>query len=142
VRILVIDDDQIHGESLVDLLGTRGHEAFYAPTLDEARWLLGLLRFDVALVDHDMPEVTGPQVAHHLLAIAPALRTIVMSARESNRESLAGAGLTDTPFVLKPIRIDGLIALVTHLTAGTSLIPRRGYPVERYRAPGPDDEAA
>ncbi|MCZ6794845.1 MAG: response regulator [Planctomycetota bacterium] len=133
MRILIIDDDRAHGESLSDLLNSRGHEAYFAPSLSEATWLFDLFRFDLAILDHDMPDLTGPQVARKLRTGDPAIRTILMSARESNRESCRALG--SVPFLDKPIDVDRLLKLIGDLASpeASSLILRLSFPLERYR---------
>ncbi|MEM7233401.1 MAG: response regulator [Planctomycetota bacterium] len=134
MRVLIIDDDTAHGETLSDLLTTRGHEAYFSPSLDEAGWLLDLFRFQVALLDYDMPDMTGPQVAQQLATRDPDLHPIVMSARSVNRQRVG----SKMPFVEKPIRIDELIGMMTHLVAGRSLIVRVEFPLLRTD-PAPDE---
>ena len=133
MRILIIDDDRAHGESLSDLLNSRDHEAYFAPSLSEATWLFDLFRFDLAILDHDMPDLTGPQVARKLQTGDPAIRTILMSARESNRESCQDIG--SVPFLDKPIDVDRLLAIIGDLASpeASSLILRLSFPLERYR---------
>ena len=131
MRVLIIDDDRVHGESLSELLETRGHEAYFAPTLDEARWLLDLFRFRLAILDHDMPDATGLEVAAALHSIDPGIQPVLMSANDENRRRAAAAGLT--PFLSKPIAIEGLLDLMGEIEAGTSIMLRVAYPVAHYR---------
>ena len=142
MRLLIIDDDKAHGESLADLLNTRGHEAYFASCLNEAQWLLDLFRFNLAIVDYDMPDYNGPQVAKRLQAIDPELRAIVMSARQNDATRLDELG--SLPFVPKPISVDGLLELiidVSHQQAGTALVVRVSFPLVPYRTSArPPDE--
>ncbi|MBN1442470.1 MAG: response regulator [Planctomycetes bacterium] len=110
MRIIIVDDDRAHGESLSDLLNSRGHEACFASSGEEAEWLLGLVRFDLAIVDCDMPRLSGPQVARRLLEREPGLRTALMSARELSEEHRLEAG--SLPFIPKPIRAEALLDLI------------------------------
>lgn len=138
MRLLIIDDDRAHGESLADLLNTRGHEAYFAPCLAEAQWLLDLFSFNLALIDYDMPERSGPHVARDLLALDPNLRCVVMSARENDPSRLDQLG--GLPFVSKPISIDGLCRLIFEVmeeAAGSALVVRLEFPLVPYR-PGSD----
>jgi DNA-binding response OmpR family regulator len=134
MRLLIIDDDKAHGESLSDLLNTRGHEAYFAPSLSEARWLLELFAFDLALVDYDMPEHSGPQVARQLIALDSQLRCIVMSARENDDSRQNELG--DLPFMSKPISTGELFELIIDAMAedaGTSLVVRSPFPLIPYQ---------
>jgi len=137
LRLLIIDDDKPHGESLADLLNSSGHEAYFASSLDDAQWLLELFRFNIALVDYDMPVLDGPEVARRLQEHDPELRAVVMSARENDatRRSELGA----LPFVPKPISADGLLALIVEVAsqqAGTALVVRVEFPLVPYRGDG------
>ncbi len=133
LRLLIIDDDKAHGESLSDLLNTRGHEAYFAPSLAEALWLLDLFAFDLALLDYDMPENSGPQIARKLIAFDSRLRCVVMSARENDDTRQSELG--NLPFMSKPISTDELFELLMDAmaeAAGTSLVVRASFPLVRY----------
>ena len=53
MNVLIIDDYESYGESLVERVQMRGHDAQYAPSFAEAEWRLDLLPFQVALLDLD-----------------------------------------------------------------------------------------
>ena len=134
VRILIIDDDARHGESLVELLSSRGYEAYFAPTPEDAEWLLGLFRFDLTVIDFDMPSASGPEVARKLLVRLPGLEVAIISAHEADgarRELIA-----DLPFFPKPIEAEAFVAFVERVSAqrrGLPLMRWGPYPLERYR---------
>jgi DNA-binding NtrC family response regulator len=134
MRVLIIDDDRAHGESLSDLLNSRGHDAYFAPNVSEARWLLGLFRFDLAIVDYDMPDGVGPQVARSLEELDPELKAIVMSARQKDVE--LRRELEHFPFLPKPIRVEELLGAIAHFAhqqRGSSLVVRVSFPLERWK---------
>ena len=140
MRILIVDDDRAHGESLCDLLNSRGHEAYFASSWPEAEWLLGLFRFELAILDYDMPGVTGPQLARQLREVDPHLHSALMSARELDERRRQEAG--PLPFIPKPIRVEDLLDLISEITAPRSshavtvrlsfpLLPRPGRNLDR-----------
>jgi len=134
VRILIIDDDSRHGESLAELLSSRGHEAYFAPSAAEAEWLLELFRFDLSVIDFDMPESSGPEVARRLLARIPGLTVAIISAHQAEgpRREILG----DLPFFPKPIEAEILLAFVEKIffhRQGLPLMVRGDFPLERYR---------
>jgi CheY-like chemotaxis protein len=110
LRILIVDDDRAHGESLADLLNSRGHETYFAASGEEAEWLLGLFPFDVAIVDYDMPGLTGLQVVDRLRGMDPRLRAALMSARELTPQRREEAG--SIPFIAKPIRPESVLEFI------------------------------
>ena len=134
MRILVMDDYRPHGESLTELLQSKGHDALYAQTLADAEWLLELFHFDVAFLDFDMPLRSGPEVAAVLSDRFPTLRSVIVSAHAPvgpRREELG-----DLLFLQKPVLLDALWELVNTIQreqAGSSLVRRRAYSIIKYR---------
>jgi two-component system response regulator DesR len=131
MRILVIDDDRPHGESLLDLLQSKGHEALYAQTDADARWLADLLRFDLAILDHDMPGTSGLRLAALLTEKFPGLLCVIVSARPAAEIPLGGLR-----FLPKPLPIPALLEMLIDLErqrGGAPLVLRTGFPMVKYR---------
>jgi len=134
VRILIIDDDSRHGESLAELLASRGHDAHFAPSPAEAEWLFELFRFDLSVIDFDMPHASGPEVARRLLVRMPGLAVAIISAHraEGSRREVLG----DLPFFPKPIEAEHFLAFVQRIILarqGLPLMVRGDFPLDRYR---------
>jgi len=133
MRILILDDYRSHGESLAELLGSIGHEATYAETYSDAEWLLDLLRFDIALLDFDMPGLSGPAVAARLAARFPRIRSVIMSARKPTPARLKEIG--SLPFLEKPVPMAVLLELLRDVERellGVALVQRTAFSVVKY----------
>jgi two-component system chemotaxis response regulator CheY len=133
LRILVIDDYQPHGESLSELLESRGHEAFYAPSYDAAEWVLSVHPFDVAFLDFDMPRLKGTVVARKLRERFPGLRPVILSACLS--EALRQATEEDMLFLAKPVSLEAVLDCLARFErerAGSALTLRALYALTRY----------
>ena len=50
-RVLLIDDDEVHAESLADALEMDGYECEYAASGEEGLERIGTARFDAVLTD-------------------------------------------------------------------------------------------
>lgn len=134
MRVLVIDDDVAHGETVTDLLNTKGHEAFSARSLPDARWLIDLFDFQLAIVDYDMPLVKGSEVARELQARLPNLKAVVMSAREPHEGVREDLG--PLPYLRKPIRIEELLETIRQLhppPSGSALVRRVSFSLVRFK---------
>jgi two-component system, sensor histidine kinase and response regulator len=59
LRILVVDDDPVQRQMATAFLGMGGHRAQAVEGGRAALDLLGLEAFDIVLLDHDMPDMTG-----------------------------------------------------------------------------------
>lgn len=134
MRILVMDDYRSHGESLVELLASKGHEALYAETYDDAEWLLDLFRFDAALLDFDMPGMSGPAVAARVSKRVPHVRAWIMSAKAPTGQRLKELG--GLQFLHKPVQLEALLALILETErelTGRALVPRSTYSLVKYK---------
>jgi DNA-binding response OmpR family regulator len=136
MRVLVIDDYQSHGESLAEFLQTRGHEALYASGYADAEWLLGLFRFDLAILDFDMPGMSGPAMAAKLAERSPNLRCVIVSAHTPAGKRRAELG--DLPFIKKPVAPRELLEFLEALDrerVGYSVVLRSTYSIVKYGKP-------
>ena len=117
LRVLIIDDDRAHGESLSDLLNSRGHEAYFAESLSDADWLLELFPFQLAILDYDMPGLDGVDTLSRLRALpgGRAARVIVVSASVGPEAIHRFAVLGVQDFLRKPVDIEGLVGVITAL---------------------------
>ncbi len=139
MRILIIDDHLEHGESLAELLTSHGHEAYFAPSALEAEWLFGLFRFDLSMIDFDMPDTTGAELARRLLARAPASDVVIMSAHGHGEIPIDVLG--DLPFLPKPIEVASLLEFIDRLITrrrGAPIVLRAQYPLQRRQGSSED----
>ena len=60
--ILVVDDDKALCDTIVEVLASEGYRVFSAYAGETALQLIRTLRFDVALIDLKLPEVSGVHV--------------------------------------------------------------------------------
>lgn len=137
MKVLIIDDYRSHGESLVELVHVLGHEAQYAPSYAEAEWLLNLFPFDLALLDFDMPQMTGPMIASELTQRFPKLRPVIMSARAPDKRRKKEIG--NLRFLQKPLTREQLQSLFNDLArekGGCGLMLRASFPILRLDDPG------
>ena len=132
MRILIIDDHLEHGEALTELLIARGHEAYFAPSSFDADWLFDLFQFDLSLIDFDMPETNGAEVARRLLERSPRSEAAIMSAHGAGQISPEVLG--GLPFFPKPIVMEALLVFLEQLVLrklGAPLVVRESFPLQR-----------
>jgi DNA-binding NtrC family response regulator len=134
MRILVIDDYRPHGESLQHVLETRGHEAHYAASYREAEGYLEVVRFELAFLDFDMPEMKGTAMAARLSERCPAIRSVLISAQPAVAEEQARE--RNLPFLPKPVALADLFECLSRVErelAGSALMLRPHLPPAPYR---------
>lgn len=106
-RVLVVDDDLDNARMMAEVLGEEGYEVQVAHSPEVALGIWDRRRFDAALLDAVMPEMSGWELARELRKRSPqALLAIVtgMDVRGQNRSNLA---LVDAVF-RKPIDVGAL----------------------------------
>jgi len=106
-RVLVVDDDLDNARMMAEVLSEEGYEVQVAHSPAVALGMWDRRRYDAALLDAVMPEMSGWEVARELRKRSPqALLAIVtgMDVRGQNRSNLA---LVDAVF-RKPIDVGAL----------------------------------
>ena len=140
MNVLIIDDYKTYGESLVSMIQVLGHAAQYAPSYSEAKWLLDLFPFELALLDFDMPAMTGPTIAAKLTKRFPEMHPVIMSARPP--DAIRRAEIGNWKFLQKPLSREVLQDLLSQLTVektGVRLMLRPSFEIVRTSQ---DDEPA
>ena len=120
--MLVAEDEEVHHALLAGLLVSRGHRVVSARNGREALVELSQNSVDVALLDLQMPEMDGLEVAatvRHLERTAGGRLLIVgMTASTLQQDLDRGLAAGMDRFVTKPIARDLLFQIVEELSAG------------------------
>ncbi|MFT5456045.1 MAG: two-component system cell cycle sensor histidine kinase/response regulator CckA, partial [Myxococcota bacterium] len=113
--VLVVDDNPDVLGVLVGLLEAKGCTVWAAETGQAARALFTEhgRSLDLLLVDVNMPDITGPELAAELAAHRPDLAVLFMSG------GLSVADIGDRPFLRKPFSAKELYAAVTRTMRAT-----------------------
>lgn len=105
LRLLVVDDDPIQREFSVVYLAAPGVEVVTAASGEEAATLLNERSFDVALVDYDMPGMSGVDLVKQMRRDAKlaTMPVILITGREDMASIDAAYNAGATSFMCKPI---------------------------------------
>jgi YesN/AraC family two-component response regulator len=117
IRVLIVDDEKTIRESLTAYLGDYEMVARGASNGEEALAMLCVDRFDVAIVDHRLPDVEGEDLILHAHDIAPDMRFLIYTGCSgySISQSLMSIGIDSEHILLKP-QIN--LAMVTEAIRG------------------------
>ncbi len=126
-RILVAEDQPVNWMLIERLLQKRGHRAVHASDGRQALEILATEDFDLVLMDCQMPELDGYQVAREIRqrevqAGRPRLPIVAMTAHalQGDRQRCIDAGMDD--YMAKPISAGVLDRVLTRWLA----VPSRG----------------
>jgi signal transduction histidine kinase/DNA-binding response OmpR family regulator len=142
LRVLLVEDNAINREVAHLLLAAHGVEVDEAEGGLEALELFERQRYDVVLMDIQMPGMNGLEATarirqHHdpRRASTPVL-ALTANAFRSDADKYRAAGMNDT--LPKPFDEAELLAKISHLVSGTDQLLEQRLPP----APAPEPEAA
>lgn len=124
VRILVVDDDRAVRESLRRSLAFNGYTVDLAQDGQEALEMITSERPDALVLDVMMPRMDGLQVCRHLRSTGDDLPILVLTARDSVSERVAGLDAGADDYLPKPFALEELLARMRALLRRTALDDR------------------
>lgn len=95
-RVLIVDDDNDHAESLADLIELRGHAATIANSGEAAIEQFGSNDFDFVLLDVRLPGINGVDTFLALKRLRPGAQVMMMtgfSVEQLVSQAIAGGAL-------------------------------------------------
>ncbi|MFN7919131.1 MAG: response regulator transcription factor [Bryobacteraceae bacterium] len=110
-RILVVDDEPQIRRVLRTTLSAQGYEVFDAKTGEEALLAIREQRFDVVLLDVNMPGMGGMAACREIRAGADAA-IIMLTVRNSEQDKVAALDAGADDYVTKPFGMPELLARI------------------------------
>lgn len=121
MRILVVDDDRAVRESLRRSLSFNGYSVDLAQDGVEALDAIANERPDALVLDVMMPRLDGLEVCRQLRSTGDDLPILVLTARDSVSERVAGLDAGADDYLPKPFALEELLARMRALLRRTSL---------------------
>ncbi|MCC6556170.1 MAG: response regulator [Polyangiaceae bacterium] len=125
-EVLIIDDDIDSADALAEIMRAEGHHVRVGFDGQEGLRLAGEQIPDVALLDVEMPILSGPGMAYQMFVHDMGLEdvpVVLLSGVTNLKEVAADVG---TPYFLgKPYRFEQIVALVGRALS-ERVAPKRG----------------
>ena len=121
MRILVVDDEPAVRDSLKRALTLEGYEVALAADGREALRALAFSAPDAIVLDVLMPEVDGLEVCRRLRGAGDHTPTLMLTARDSVGDRVAGLDAGADDYVVKPFALEELLARLRALLRRTAL---------------------
>ncbi len=115
MRLLLVEDDTMIGESVYDLLRAEHHAVDWVRDGDMADTALRTQTYDVVLLDLGLPRRDGLEVLRDLRARKDRTPVLVATARDAVAERVRGLDAGADDYVLKPYELDELLARIRAL---------------------------
>ncbi|HEV2285720.1 MAG TPA: response regulator transcription factor, partial [Steroidobacteraceae bacterium] len=116
MRILLVEDDGMLGEALRDGLRQLGHVVDWVQDGGAARAALSTASFAALVLDLGLPGGDGLGVLRWLRHAGRATAVVVVTARDSLGERIAGLDAGADDYLVKPFDIDELAARLRAVT--------------------------
>nr|WP_226436499.1 response regulator transcription factor [Rhodococcus yananensis] len=123
MRILVVDDDRAVRESLRRSLSFNGYTVELATDGQDALEKVAAARPDAMVLDVMMPRVDGLEVCRRLRSTGDDLPILVLTARDSVSERVAGLDAGADDYLPKPFALEELLARLRALLRRTTIGP-------------------
>src|SRR5690242_12423895 len=141
MRVLVIEDFEVLATAIGSGLRREGMAVDVALDGNDALEHLAVTRYDVVVLDRDLPGVHGDEVCRQIVAAGAQGRVLMLTAASTVRERVDGLGLGADDYLPKPFDFAELVARVRALgrRSAPALPPTPGG-VPCRAAPGPIPE--
>ncbi|EGJ11044.1 response regulator [Rubrivivax benzoatilyticus] len=124
MRLLLVEDDRMIGESLRAALRLEGHAVDWVRDVAAARATLASERFDCVLLDLGLPPggppgsppADGLDVLRELRGRADTTPVIVLTARDASGDRVRGLDAGADDYLVKPFEFDELTARIRAVT--------------------------
>jgi DNA-binding response OmpR family regulator len=115
MRLLVVEDHGVLAAAIVTGLRRHGMAVDLALDGQEALDRLGCTRYDVVILDRDLPVVHGDEVCRRIVAGGSGSRVLMLTAAGTVRDKVDGLGLGADDYLAKPFDFAELVARVRAL---------------------------
>ncbi|MGI8648185.1 MAG: DNA-binding response regulator [Acidimicrobiales bacterium] len=116
MRILVVEDDQVLANTVARGLRQSALAVDVVYNGDDAIERISITRYDVVILDRDLPEVHGDEVCHKIVELwGGAVRVLMMTGAVDIRSRVEGLNLGADDYLSKPFAFDELLARVNAL---------------------------
>jgi CheY-like chemotaxis protein len=128
LRLLVAEDNSVNQKLIRRVLEKRGHSVAVASNGLEALACLADQRFDMLLLDLQMPELDGMEVCKRIRAVEKdtgahlPIVALTAHAMNSDRETCLHAGMDG--YLSKPIQMEELAAALRTVSPNRAATPR------------------
>ncbi len=130
MRLLLVEDDVMIGESVLDLLRAEHYAVDWVRDGEMAETALQAQVYDLVLLDLGLPRRDGLEVLRSLRRRKERVPVLIATARDSVEQRIEGLDAGADDYVLKPYDLDELLARIRALLRRAS---GRAEPVYEHK---------
>ena len=122
MRVLVVEDERPLAEAVARGLRREGMAVDVAFDGLEGQEKIGITRYDVVLLDRDLPSISGDELCEEIVASAATTRVLMLTASGSLADKVDGLKQGADDYLAKPFDLAELVARSTR-RAARSVVP-------------------
>jgi DNA-binding response OmpR family regulator len=115
MRVLVVEDHQVLADAISAGLRREGMAVDIARDGHDATGRLAVTRYDVVVLDRDLPGVHGDEVCRRIVSGGSGSRVLMLTAASTVRDKVDGLGLGADDYLSKPFDFAELVARIRAL---------------------------
>lgn len=110
VRILIVEDEQPLADAVARGLRREGMAVDVAYDGDTGHEKASVTRYDVIVIDRDLPGMPGDELCREITADGPVTRVLMLTASGSVSDRVSGLSLGADDYLAKPFAFPELVA--------------------------------
>lgn len=111
-HILLVEDDERIGSSLLRALTGSGYDAAWAQTGSDALAHCRSRRPDIVLLDLGLPDLDGLDVCRRMQTADPSIDIVMLTARDEELDIVVGLDAGAVDYIAKPFKLAELLARI------------------------------
>ena len=115
MRLLLVEDDAMIGESVLDLLRDEGYAVDWVKDGEMADVTLESQSYDLVLLDLGLPKRDGLEVLRKLRSRKDRTPVLIATARDALEQRVRGLDMGADDYIVKPYEIEELLARIRAL---------------------------
>lgn len=120
MRLLLVEDDTMIGESVLDLLRDEGYAVDWVKDGEMADVTLESQSYDLVLLDLGLPKRDGLEVLRKLRSRKDRTPVLIATARDALEQRVRGLDMGADDYIVKPYELDELLARIRALVRRAS----------------------
>ncbi len=114
-KVLIVEDDHSTADLLKDVLSSEHHTAETSDNGKDALYMLENYFFDLAIVDWELPDISGPDIVKHCRDKGLKLKFLMLTGRRQTSDKVKGLDSGSDDYLTKPFEIVELTARIRAL---------------------------
>jgi len=110
MKLLLVEDDAMVGESLQKGLKAQGYSVDWAMRAEDASFALQTTRYDIMLLDLGLPDYSGLELLREERQKHNQIPTIILTAKDSISDRVEGLDAGADDYLVKPFSLEELKA--------------------------------